>query len=321
MVTHWLAELDGRRATVEVPASVGQPRCRVRLPRGCAGAHEQDHARGAQLEPRPDRAHGRRRGQRRADRGPREPLRAGRRGGDARSARRAARWRRLAGGDAQRDPAGAGARVVRGGHGRRVDCRQCAPRRAARLARRAAARRRDRGSSRTTPPPRCSAGSSCRLRPTGASRPCASTRRETCARSSSCRSCACPRSRCATCSPTSCHGPTPWPTSPRSRPASPGWPTRRYDLLRLLTVDRLHEPYRAALYPALPRLVEAALEAGALGASLSGAGSAVIAFSDALATISQIEAGFLAVAADMDLPGRVLVLAPRNAGATVVSTG
>ena len=37
--------------------------------------------------------------------------------------------------------------------------------------------------------------------------------------------------------------------------------------------------------------------------------------------ISQIEAGFLAVAADMDLPGRVLVLAPRNAGATVVSTG
>ena len=56
-------------------------------------------------------------------------------------------------------------------------------------------------------------------------------------------------------------------------------------------------------------------------ASLSGAGSAVIGFSDALATISQIEAGFLAVAADMDLPGRVLVLAPRNAGATVVSTG
>jgi len=100
-----------------------------------------------------------------------------------------------------------------------------------------------------------------------------------------------------------------------------GLATRRYDLLRLLMVDRLREPYRAALYPALPRLVEAALEAGALGASLSGAGSAVIAFSDALATISQIEAGFLAVAADMDLPGRVLVLAPRNAGATVVSTG
>ena len=41
-----------------------------------------------------------------------------------------------------------------------------------------------------------------------------------------------------------------------------GLATRRYDLLRLLTVDRLHEPYRAALYPALPRLIEAALDGG-----------------------------------------------------------
>jgi homoserine kinase len=100
-----------------------------------------------------------------------------------------------------------------------------------------------------------------------------------------------------------------------------GLATRRYDLLRLLTVDRLHEPYRAKRYPALPRLVEAALEAGALGASLSGAGSSVIAFSNKLATISRIEAALLAVAADVDLAGRFLVVAPRNAGATVTSTG
>jgi homoserine kinase len=99
-----------------------------------------------------------------------------------------------------------------------------------------------------------------------------------------------------------------------------GLATRRYDLLRRLTTDRLHEPYRAQRYPALPRLVQAALEAGALGASLSGAGSAVIAFSNKLATISRIEAALLAVAADLDLPGRVLVVAPRNAGATVIST-
>jgi homoserine kinase len=99
-----------------------------------------------------------------------------------------------------------------------------------------------------------------------------------------------------------------------------GIASRRYDLLRHLTVDRLHEPYRTALYPQLPRLVEAALEADAIGACLSGAGSTVIAFADALATISRIEAAFLAAAADTDLAGRVLVLAPRNAGATVVST-
>ena len=99
-----------------------------------------------------------------------------------------------------------------------------------------------------------------------------------------------------------------------------GLATRRYDLLRRLMTDRLHEPYRAKRYPALPRLIQAALDGGALGASLSGAGSTVIAFSNKLATISRIEAALLAVAADLDLPGRVLVVAPRNAGATVTVT-
>ena len=92
------------------------------------------------------------------------------------------------------------------------------------------------------------------------------------------------------------------------------------DLLRQLTVDRLHEPYRATAFPQLPRLIEAALGADAIGACLSGAGSSVIAFADSMATISRIEAAFLAAAADTDLPGRVLVVAPRNAGATVVAT-
>ena len=97
-----------------------------------------------------------------------------------------------------------------------------------------------------------------------------------------------------------------------------GIATRRYELLGRLTVDRLHEPYRAASYPQLPRLVAAAREAGAIGACLSGAGSTVIAFADSMAAISRIESGFLAAAADTDLPGRVTVVAPRNAGAKVV---
>lgn len=99
-----------------------------------------------------------------------------------------------------------------------------------------------------------------------------------------------------------------------------GLATRRYELLRHLTVDRLHEPYRAAAFPQLPRLIRAALDADAIGACLSGAGSTVIAFADSMATISRIEAGFLAAAADTDLPGRVVVAAPRSAGATVVAT-
>jgi homoserine kinase len=95
----------------------------------------------------------------------------------------------------------------------------------------------------------------------------------------------------------------------------------RTDLLRWLTVDRLHEPYRAKAYPQLPRLVQAARDAGALGACLSGAGSTILAFTDSMATITRIEAGFAAIAADMDLPGRITVVTPRNAGARVISQG
>jgi homoserine kinase len=91
----------------------------------------------------------------------------------------------------------------------------------------------------------------------------------------------------------------------------------RFDLLSRLTVDRLHEPYRAAIYPQLPRLVEAARGAGAIGACLSGAGSAILAFADSLTVISRIEGAFAAAAADTDLTGRVLVVAPRNAPAKV----
>lgn len=97
-----------------------------------------------------------------------------------------------------------------------------------------------------------------------------------------------------------------------------GMAGRKSDLIGFLTVDRIHEPYRAKVYPQLPRLVEAAREAGALGACLSGAGSTIVAFTDRVATIARIEAAFSAVAADADLPGRVAVVTPRNAGAKVV---
>ena len=93
----------------------------------------------------------------------------------------------------------------------------------------------------------------------------------------------------------------------------------RMELLGELTIDRLHEPYRASVYPELPRLVEAAREAGAIGACLSGAGSTILAFADAVSTITRIEAAYRAVSADTELPGRTLVVAPRNIGARVVS--
>jgi homoserine kinase len=97
-----------------------------------------------------------------------------------------------------------------------------------------------------------------------------------------------------------------------------GLATGRYELLRYLTVDRIHEQYRAAAYPQLPQLIAAARDAGALGACLSGAGSTILAFADSMAGITRIEAAFGAAAADVDLPGRVLVVEPRNTGAKVL---
>ncbi|MGZ9161148.1 MAG: homoserine kinase [Candidatus Limnocylindrales bacterium] len=95
----------------------------------------------------------------------------------------------------------------------------------------------------------------------------------------------------------------------------------RTDLLARMTVDRLHEPYRAVVYPELPRMVEAARRAGALGACLSGAGSTIIAFVDSMAGITRVEGAFAAVAADTDLDGVIRVVEPRNTGAKVVATG
>jgi hypothetical protein len=43
----------------------------------------------------------------------------------------------------------------------------------------------------------------------------------------------------------------------------------------------------------------------------------VIAFADSLSGLTRIEGAFRAAAADLDLPGRVELVAPRNAGARV----
>jgi len=98
-----------------------------------------------------------------------------------------------------------------------------------------------------------------------------------------------------------------------------GMATGRRDILRILTEDRLHEPYRAAVYPQLPRMVADARAAGALGACLSGAGSSIVAFTDKVSGVARIESAYRAAAADTDLPGRVEGVAPRNAPAKVIA--
>lgn len=93
----------------------------------------------------------------------------------------------------------------------------------------------------------------------------------------------------------------------------------RCDLLAALTVDRIHEPYRAAVFPQLPGLVAAAREAGALGACMSGAGSTILAFVDDPAMADRVAAALAAQGAAEGLTGRTHVAVPRASGAQVVA--
>ena len=53
--------------------------------------------------------------------------------------------------------------------------------------------------------------------------------------------------------------------------------TGEFSHLRIAMQDRLHQPRRQTLFPAMGSIFEAAMEAGALGVSLSGGGSSVLA--------------------------------------------
>jgi homoserine kinase len=92
--------------------------------------------------------------------------------------------------------------------------------------------------------------------------------------------------------------------------------TGRLDLLRVAMQDRLHQPYRSQLFPAMGAIFEAALGAGALGACLSGAGSAVLAF--ATGHQSLIGEAMQRVAAARGVEGRWLVADIARHGAEVV---
>lgn len=56
--------------------------------------------------------------------------------------------------------------------------------------------------------------------------------------------------------------------------------TGQVDRLKVAMQDKLHQPYRQSLMPWLPKVFEAALDAGVLGVHLSGAGPTVAAWCD-----------------------------------------
>lgn len=73
--------------------------------------------------------------------------------------------------------------------------------------------------------------------------------------------------------------------------------------------DRLHEPYRARLFPHLDAMCAAAREAGALGAALSGAGPTILALCEPQ-TAPAVGSALDTVAARTGIPGRVKRLRP-----------
>lgn len=92
--------------------------------------------------------------------------------------------------------------------------------------------------------------------------------------------------------------------------------TRDWSLLRDGMDDRIHQPARGRILQALHPVIQAALGAGAHGAALSGAGSAMIAL--ATERFDEIAAAMGDAASWHGSPNRTIRLALSDAGARVV---
>jgi homoserine kinase len=95
--------------------------------------------------------------------------------------------------------------------------------------------------------------------------------------------------------------------------------TGRYDLIGEAMQDRLHQPYRQALFPAMPDIIDAAVAAGAYGASLSGGGSSLIAL--ASSNFHAILRAMQETARSLGVEGTGMILRADQVGARVLLTG
>ena len=94
--------------------------------------------------------------------------------------------------------------------------------------------------------------------------------------------------------------------------------TGRYELIGEAMKDRLHQPYRQALFPAMPDIIQAALDAGAYGASLSGGGSSLIAL--ASSNFQAILRAMRETARSAGVDGSGMILHADQVGARVITT-
>jgi homoserine kinase len=91
----------------------------------------------------------------------------------------------------------------------------------------------------------------------------------------------------------------------------------RSDFLRVAMQDRLHQPYRAKLFPEMEALIRAGIDGGAWGAALSGAGSAILTIASR-AKADEVAASLTRKAEALHVPGRALVLEIPSSGAKVL---
>jgi homoserine kinase len=90
----------------------------------------------------------------------------------------------------------------------------------------------------------------------------------------------------------------------------------RFDLLDAATQDKLHQRPRSQLFPAMYPIFEAAGEAGAHAAYLSGSGSTLCAL--ATANTEAIASAMTSAARAREVPGQTIITQPTEQGAEVV---
>lgn len=91
----------------------------------------------------------------------------------------------------------------------------------------------------------------------------------------------------------------------------------RFDLLNAATQDRLHQPARSQLFPAMTAIFEAARAAGAHAAYLSGSGSTLCAF--ATANAQGIADAMVEAARSREVRGEAIITKPTENGAEVMA--
>lgn len=93
----------------------------------------------------------------------------------------------------------------------------------------------------------------------------------------------------------------------------------RFGLLDAATQDRLHQPARSQLFPAMPAIFDAARAAGAHCAYLSGGGSTICAL--ATANEQAVADAMLEAARQREVSGETIITAPTERGAEIVESG